>query len=339
MSSFSRVIARPTANAKQSAPNVVVAEPTCLNGAAQHTDPSHLSPDMDLPLLEQTSVSVKPVAREGDYQLRPWDHSSYSGDSVKPFPRLFTLGRTASLRSIPSLCSDDSFAESMRSSSPVSPHSPLPTACSTMAVLGSPGHLSSFAEEYDRPEAHVDFVRRKLAENWNLRRQARMRDGDYRDTDIEKDYSLSGARVAPGPAYTPLPRAVPTNMYEQSLLSAAAASLPRPTSRLSKRVKTPPQLNVAAIHAHAMLAKLLGKQYEVEIGNVDGSIISESGNEADDESQHSSPEDATQERGGTRESCSAQPTVTSRADGCAVALGGGETRMKKSYAAVLAASP
>ncbi|KAJ2982105.1 hypothetical protein NUW54_g10792 [Trametes sanguinea] len=85
-----------------------------------------------------------------------------------------------------------------------------------------------------------------------------------------------------------------------------------------------------------MLAKMLGKQYEVEIGNVDGSVISDSGNEADDEGEHCPPEEAIQEPGRTRESSSAHPTVVSRAEDCAVALGGGQTRTKKSYAAVLA---
>ncbi|KAL7279851.1 hypothetical protein ACG7TL_006258 [Trametes sanguinea] len=340
MSSFSRVIARPKANAKQPAPGVVVAEPSCFNGSAQSADPSHLSPGMDLPLMKQTSVVTKSIVQDGDCQHQSWNRSNYAGDFVKPFPRLFTLARTASLRSIPSLCSDDSFTDSLRSSSPVSPHSPLPTACSTMAVLGSAGHLSSFEEEYDRPEAHVDFVRRKLAENWYLRRQARMRDANSRETDKKKDSSVSEARIAPGPGYQCMPSAIPAHTYGQPYSRGAAASSPRLTSRLSQRVKTPPPLNVAAIRAHAMLAKMLGQQYDVEIGDVDGSVLTDSGNEADHENEHSSPDEGALESKKAAESCNAQSTGLSPSAGRAAALGSSrpEAQTKKSYAAVLATS-
>ncbi|OSC97195.1 hypothetical protein PYCCODRAFT_1462030 [Trametes coccinea BRFM310] len=338
MSSFSRVIARPKANAKQPALGVVVAEPSCFNGHAQSADPSHLSPGMDLPLMKQTSS----IVQDGDCQHQSWDRSNYAGDFVKPFPRLFTLARTASLRSMPSLCSDDSFTDSLRSSSPVSPHSPLPTACSTMAVLGSAGHLSSFEEEYDRPEAHVDFVRRKLAENWYLRRQARMRDGNSRETNTKKDSNVSEARIAPGPGYQCMPSAIPAHTYTQTYSGGAAASSPRSTSRLSQRVRTPPPLNVAAIKAHAMLAKMLGQQYDVEIGDVDGSVLTDSGNEADNEGEHSSPDESTLESRKAAEFCNAQSTGLLPSAGRAAALESSrpkaQSQTKMSYAAVLATS-
>ncbi|RDX53418.1 hypothetical protein OH76DRAFT_1416082 [Lentinus brumalis] len=69
--------------------------------------------------------------------------------------------------------------------------SPPQTACSTIAVLGSGGLNRTFEEDYDRWEANPDFVRNNLRRSRSLRRQARMRDGDFRDTDDERDYSVT----------------------------------------------------------------------------------------------------------------------------------------------------
>ncbi|CDO69854.1 hypothetical protein BN946_scf184884.g13 [Trametes cinnabarina] len=361
MSSFSRVIARPKPNAKQPVPDVVVAESGCFHGTLygidlpflQHPEVScHSSRWLLFKLIDRKSI--KPATQlEQSKQHRPWpsaeqssDYRNHPDDFAKPFPRLFTLSRTASLRSMPSLCSDDSFTESNRSLSPASPQSPPPTRCSTMAVLGSADHLSSFADEYDSPEADPEFMRQRLRENRSLRRQARMRDGDFRDTDNERDYSVSEEPIAITYA---LSRRVPSGFapdeHASSYRRVSGVSSPPHASRLSQRVKTPPPLNVAAIRAHTLLAKLLGRQYDVEIGDVDGSILSDSRDEADDEAESDSPRNVRTQAAAVageprKVTVQIMPVDVASAEAGSMTICGRPARVqpKKSYAAVLAAS-
>ncbi|KAI0349603.1 hypothetical protein OH77DRAFT_1525554 [Trametes cingulata] len=268
------------------------------------------------------------------------------------------LSRTDSAGSLPSLCCDDGSSDSALSCTPPPPalESPPPTGCSTMAVLGSPSPIDSF--EYERPEAHPHWLHRQLNANWHLRRQARMRDGDYRDTDNEEDFCVVDARIitnAPLLATRPLPDVcdapavflppptTPENLGTDPRVSAwisKARSGVKHARRLSDRVKTPPPLNVSAIRAHILLAKLLRGSYEIEVGAIDGSESpDESGFEADDEDEDEddSPEELRERRGPVRRA-KVRPT-SERAILAGVREHVGRPQgppTKKSYAAVAA---
>ncbi|KAI8978758.1 hypothetical protein BD414DRAFT_494302 [Trametes punicea] len=356
MNGFSRVIARPT-NTKQRVPEMRIAESGSILGATQPTHYLQPSRAADIPSLPISSLqqAFHPDAnfaalRHGYGKSiwgdqRPSQIDSHAEGFAKPFPRLFTLMRTESLCSVPSLCSDDSLAVSTRSPSPNSPQSPPPTGCSTMAALGSAGYMASFADEYDRPEADPNFIRNQLAVNWYLRRQARMRDGDFRDTDDERDYSVTKERIAQAPVAKPTATSsihAAVHNRPGDAQRSTGPSTPK-ASRLSRRVKVPPPLNAAAIRAHTLLSKLLGETYDVEIGDVDGSDISgeDSGFEADDEHGYDSLEPlvtasaAIPERSSSKAAASVEATLHA---GAKMDQGNPQSLAKMTYAAVVAAS-
>lgn len=126
-------------------------------------------------------------------------------------------------------------------------------------MLGSAGLNRTF-EDYDRPEADPDFVRSYLRRSRSLRRQARMRDGDFRDTDDERDYSVTTETVIMiAPAVdttrgsnhdeTTLHSYVSSVRHSLSPVSSTSAGSEsdelstRAASRLSQRVRPPPPIN------------------------------------------------------------------------------------------------
>ncbi|TFK93098.1 hypothetical protein K466DRAFT_658792 [Polyporus arcularius HHB13444] len=202
--------------------------------------------------------------------------------------------------------------------------SPPQTACSTIAVLGSAGLNRTFEEDYDRWEANPDFVRHSLRRSRSLRRQARMRDGDFRDTDDERDYSVTAeaipdivprnaevlhfrsysdaASLASGafvraPGFDQMPRAEvssattdsdsPSSSSPSSVSSSDGLNS-RVPSRLSQRVRPPPPIDT---HKETLRN---GEQYQAsrmsyKIENVclraPRSLPSDSGFDADDEDE------------------------------------------------------
>ncbi|KAH9891768.1 hypothetical protein C8Q73DRAFT_837353 [Cubamyces lactineus] len=344
MNPFSRIIARPFF-AQQRTLDVVADEPAVPQAFAHPVNTERRSSDAEnIDLLQKFSATriwedgSKNKSKPGEDHILHIGHPYQADGFVKPFPRLFSLARTDSLRSLPSLCSDDGLTESTRSISPAITQSPPATGSSTMAVLGSPGFMTGFGDEYDHPEDDPDFVRNELRKSRSLRRQARMRDGDFRLTDDERDFSVTDEPVVlPRP-----PRIRPVNknaarMHAQN----GGANAVRKCSRLNQRVKVPPALNTAAIKAYTLLSMLVRGTYDIEVRDVDGSAISdnESGFEADDEGDFDSPNDATEPQTSFH--------IPGQAAGASVALnsmdaghGAGCTQApaKKTYAAVVAAT-
>lgn len=231
----------------------------------------------------------------------------------------------------PSLIQDDDFTESsFLFISSLDIDTPPPTAFSTAAVLGSARLSGAFEDDYDRPEASPNFVRKLLRRSRSLRRQARMRDGDFRNSDEEGDYSVAIE-------WNPVVRAdaptqhLPTNDASRQVDNEACSE--RVPSRLSRRVKVPSPINTSRCRA-PIGSKNRRKEYEVEVGQVDGSALtssSESGFNADDE--HDSLQSramktlaTTQVTGGVNNKGEAAPALLS-------------TPPKKSYAAIIATSP
>ncbi|KAI0632238.1 hypothetical protein C8Q77DRAFT_910607 [Trametes polyzona] len=350
MSTFSRVIARPVpANQANPLPRSLGAP-----SVQEHQGdgrPERMQRSINGPFLLFTKVYEDSMHKNVEGKTSPdnghasGDHRQWEGSDpvfpAKPFPRLFTLRRGASFAPVPSLWSNgsnDSATESILSASPPlsSPQSPPPTGWSMIAVLGSPGYMEGFGVEYDRPEAHPDFMRMELQWNRGLRRIARMRDGDFRDTDDDEDYTVADEPILPVRhiAHPPV-RKPPTDQPASTSEENATGR----TSRLGQRVQTPPPLNTSVIRVRTLLAKLLRGAYDVEVGNVDGSDISdnESNCDADDEEGYgsSSNDDAGEPDHGDPEPGQEQATA---------ALG---TRSddewqpqtaKKTYAAVAASS-
>ncbi|PIL22654.1 hypothetical protein GSI_15346 [Ganoderma sinense ZZ0214-1] len=222
-------------------------------------------------------------------------------------------------------CTDSSFL----SLSSLDFDSPPQTAASTDAVLGSARLSGAFEEDYDRPEASPNFVRKLLRRSKSLRRQARMRDGDFRDSDDERDFSVASdwdpvVRRPVAPAQ-PFPL---SSACEQDDSETRPKRLP---SRLSRRVKVPSPINTSYARGSTG-TKSRRKEYEVEVGRVDGSELtssSESGFDADDE------HDCL--RGGMK------INAMSLAIGGVINKGNVITLLstppRKSYAAIVAASP
>lgn len=207
--------------------------------------------------------------------------------------------------------------------------SPPQSAVSTAAVLGSARLSGAFEDDYDRPEASPNFVRKLLRRSKSLRRQARMRDGDFCDSDDERDFSVAsewGPIVRPT---VPVPRS-PTADTSEKVDSETHSYSERMPSRLSRRVKVPSPINTFRARGPTG-AKVRRKEYQVEVGRVDGSELtssSESGFEADDEHDGL--------RGRTKIDATAQVFVEAN-DKRATALL--STPPKKSYAAIVATSP
>ncbi|RPD62522.1 hypothetical protein L227DRAFT_562364 [Lentinus tigrinus ALCF2SS1-6] len=225
--------------------------------------------------------------------------------------------------------------------------SPPQTACSTIAVLGSAGLNRSFEDDYDRPEASPNFIRGYLRRSRSLRRQARMRDGDFRDTDDEHDYSVTTETI---PAITynvntldygrasSSPRTPSTSQSPSvdSLSSADSESdglSTRAASRLSQRVRPPPPINTnkktlrngQSYHASRVA-------YEVESDLPNDTLVSlpsDSGFDADDEDD--SPVMLPVRVGRKAADGGSHATADSRPD---LGMPG-----KKTYAAVVASSP
>ncbi|OJT10644.1 hypothetical protein TRAPUB_12838 [Trametes pubescens] len=288
MNSFSRIIARPTTSIWEDAPpqaargqmdalrviwerlpNVVVYGP----GSYRPAYVAHW-PRLSRRAYAEDLPTYAPLPdRENDPVV-----------SATPSPRRRNdFARTDSMGSIPSLCSDDLALDSPLSCSPVlsSPGSPPPTACSAVAVLGSPGYMGGFADEHDHSRAHPDFVRMQL--EWR-EHVARMADGAYSSTDD----SVKSDNGPPTPGKVP-----PVQPAASQILAAATRVLDAntraasKTSRLSQRVRAPPALNTSALRAETLLSKLLRGSYDVEVGHTDGSALSdaESGFEGDDEGE------------------------------------------------------
>ena len=207
--------------------------------------------------------------------------------------------------------------------------SPPQSAVSTAAVLGSARLSGAFEDDYDHPEASPNFVRKLLRRSKSLRRQARMRDGDFCGSDDERDFSVAsewGPIVRPT---VPVPRS-PTADTSEKVDSETHSYSERMPSRLSRRVKVPSPINTFRARGPTGV-KVRRKEYEVEVGRVDGSELtssSESGFEADDEHDGL--------RGRTKIDATAQVFVEAN-DKRATALL--STPPKKSYAAIVATSP
>ena len=205
--------------------------------------------------------------------------------------------------------------------------SPPPTAFSTTAVLGTPDMDGAFADDYDRPEADPNFIRRLLRRSKSLRRQFRMRDGDFRDSDEEDDYSVTDEWVPvvrPEAPKKRLPtKGAPRRQIASDARSESDESNVRP-SRLSRRVKkVPAPIDTSGLRV-AVAAKILQSEYELEVGDVDGSELtssSESGSDEDDE------DDVLRAAGQICEGAAADKAAAFSSPG------------KKSYAAVVASSP
>ncbi|TBU29958.1 hypothetical protein BD309DRAFT_853623 [Dichomitus squalens] len=320
MSTFSRVVSRPT-NKEQLKP-FAFTKPTFTTtthtgrGIWQPSYADRITPQLYKPFVGgdfHTDTLFNPVWSQGVYadslmQTRP------TGVSVPPNT---AYGTTPSP---PSLPQDDSSTEySFLSSSSPEADSPPPTAFSTIAVLGSPDMDGAFEDDYDRPEADPNFIRRLLRRSKSLRRQVRMRDGDFRDSDEEDDYSVTAEWI---PVVRPeMPkRRVPTQgVPRQIAYDARSDTTP---SRLSRRVRVPAPIDTSGLRV-AIAAKILRDEYELEVGDVDGSELtssSESGFDGDDE--HDELRRAAQ---------TPEDTAGSVASSC--------DRPKKSYAAVVASSP
>nr|VWP01069.1 Lon protease (EC (ATP-dependent protease La) [Ganoderma boninense] len=224
---------------------------------------------------------------------------------------------------------DDDFTDSsFLSISSIDFDSPPRTAASTDAVLGSARLSGAFEDDYDRPEASPNFIRKLLRRSKSLRRQARMRDGDFRDSDDERDFSVASE-------WDPIVRPVapvsvqhlpPSNALEQVDSETRSERVP---SRLSRRVKVPSPINTSRTHG-SIGTKSRRKEYEVEVGRVDGSEFtsSESGFDADDEN------DAF--RGGMKMNAVSLTIAGANKGNTAALL---STPPKKSYAAIVATSP
>ncbi|KAI0647937.1 hypothetical protein C8Q79DRAFT_1008316 [Trametes meyenii] len=359
MSYFSRVIARPIPVQEQASP----ARAATLEGlqGALSSEPSwkfQRVADIPLPLQKfrhlyaspesQSSRTDSPVSTLGSddgHSMHPTASTGMHFD--KPFPRLFLLPRGGNFRRVPSLVDDDSATESSISCSPPSA-SPPPTACSTMAVLGSAHWEGTFADDYDRPEADPDFMRKQLSADWILQYQAHLRYGEYWEGDnvagaasnvmADEEHAQPAAEAAPEETIDVVEDrpATPGSPVEPSEGRA---------SRLRERVKTPPALNASAIRAHDILVKLMYGAYDVEVGNVDGSALSDAGSgfEADDEDgfgfgesrkmAHSSVMRRTSDREAVTEA------ETQKREKTVVACGDGPRKsLKKTYAAVVASS-
>ncbi|KAI0335770.1 hypothetical protein GY45DRAFT_1316491 [Cubamyces sp. BRFM 1775] len=344
MNAFSRIIARPFF-APQRPLDVKTDDAMVPQAFPQPVYTEHRSPGVDNnDLLQKLSA-----ARISTWEDEHKNKTKPCGDSgnpyltegfVKPFPRLFALARTDSLRSLPSLCSDDGHTESTRSISPVVfLQSPPPTGSSTMAVLGSPGFMTGFGDEFDHPEDDPDFVRNELRKSRSLRRQARMRDGDFRLTDDERDFSVTNEPVAP--PRPPRIRPVNKNVAHMRGGNGGGTGATKKYSRLNQRVKAPPALNTAAIRAYALLSKLMRGTYDIEVRDVDGSTISDidSGFEADDEGDFDLPDNTVKPQASfyspnkaAGPSVTTDDTDTGRVAGCA------QAPAKRTYAAVVSAT-
>ncbi|KAM5535003.1 hypothetical protein V8D89_011376 [Ganoderma adspersum] len=222
---------------------------------------------------------------------------------------------------------DEDFTESsILSLSSLDFDSPPHSAVSTAAVLGSARLSGAFEDDYDRPEASPNFVRKLLRRSKSLRRQARMRDGDFCDSDDERDFSVAsewGPIVRPA---APVPH-LPTSDASEQVDSETRSDSERVPSRLSRRVKVPSPINTFRARGPAG-AKARRKEYEVEVGRVDGSELtssSESGFEADDEHD------------GLRGAMRIEVVAGVNDKGNAVTLL--TTPPRKSYAAIVATSP
>ncbi|KAI0667636.1 hypothetical protein C8Q78DRAFT_1081942 [Trametes maxima] len=304
MNYFSRVIARPIPVQEQ-APQAKAATLEGLRGTLP-SEPSakfQRVADVPLPLQKLRHLYASPESEISSRTGSPVStlgsddgHSIHSTASTgthfeKPFPRLFLLPRDGNFHRVPSLVYDDSATESSISCSPPL-GSPPPTACSTMAVLGSAHWAGTFADDYDRPEANTDFMRKELSANWVLQYHEHLRYGEYWEGD-----AVVGAisnNVAEEERVEPAVEAAPEETTDAVKAEPAAPGKPTEgrTSRLRERVKTPPALNSGAIWAHNLLVKLMHGTYDVEVGNVDGSALSDAGSgfEADDEDGYGSDE-------------------------------------------------
>lgn len=238
--------------------------------------------------------------------------------------------------SSPSLTSqdEDCTESSFMSLSSFDIDSPPPTAFSTAAVLGSAKLSGAFEDDYDRPEASPNFVRKLLRRNKSLRRQARMRDGDFRDSDDEEDdYSVS-TEWSPIVRPEALTQRLPTTDASGQVI--CEARLDRVPSRLSRRVKVPSPINTSRARGPTG-ASTHRKEYEVEVGRVDGSELtscSESGFEADDE--HDGLRGVTRTQEEIHAAIQLAARVNNKGKAAAALL---STPPKKSYAAIVATSP
>ncbi|KAI0372284.1 hypothetical protein BV20DRAFT_1120085 [Pilatotrama ljubarskyi] len=313
MQSFSRIIARPVLNGRpgsNGAAKTPEGLPPLIAGvSASLYDPRATGNPLADPRIKAL-WEVDGMVTQGRTELfEPYKYGSFGHQYIP------VLSRTDSVGSLPSLCADDGSSDSVLSWTPPPPalESPPPTGCSNMAVIGSPPCMDCF--ECERPEAHPLWIHQQLEDSWYLRRQARMRDGDYRDTDNEEDFYLVDERIVPNApllATRPLPDVydAPAVFFPPPSPPKASADLTtdqrvsawiakarfgvKRSRRLSERVRTPPPLNVSAIRAHTLLTKLLRGSYDVEVRDVDGSeILDESGFEADDEDGYDSPEEAS----------------------------------------------
>ncbi|KAI0763574.1 hypothetical protein BD413DRAFT_616229 [Trametes elegans] len=278
MAYFSRVIARPTAGMQNPGSKASFTDSLQGGSTIKYTNLLHGG----LPSVAYETKTKPNPWGQGRVTTYPseqaWWYRIPNATATKPFIPSWLTTTRPQITTVPSLCPDDGSTESLLSNSPATPESPPPTG---WACMGSPGYLGSFGDEYDRPEAHPDFVRKELRAEQKLRRQARMRDGDFCNTDDEGDYSVANEATAPvvlvkeGSTPTAVPRS------ESPRVSLGSPS--RASSRLSQRVKTPPALNTRAIKAHDLLSKLTGGTYDIEVGDVDGSPLPEdiSGYETD----------------------------------------------------------
>ena len=241
---------------------------------------------------------------------------------------------------------DSSNARSLTSTSSLA--SPPPTACSTIAVLGSAGLDRRFEDEYDYFEANPNFIRYFLQRSQSLRRMARMRDGDFRDTDEELDYSVTEEEISSEGNIYPPPRDTQTQVEmartaavrEERVATVHNAKPKDPTSRatstpsrLSQRVKPPP-----AIDTHKKTLRNGARyessctRYEIEGGYIEPP--SEAGFEADDEADVLRQSTTV---GGDRQRVS-QPLRADAVDVPSKISIGIPLPVKRSYAAVLASS-
>ncbi|KAI0754819.1 hypothetical protein C8Q80DRAFT_1266376 [Daedaleopsis nitida] len=264
----------------------------------------------------------------------------------------------------PLLVPDDDSTESPNDRSSSSPDllSPPSTACSTVAVLGSPGFNRTFEDDYDRPEANPNFLRHFLRRSRSFRRQARMRDGDFRDTDEELDYSVTSEKVTtviflpadftslfapesslarPGRAPATGAASVGKISVDESTIDSRTAMTPsRVSQRRGVKPLAPIDTQKKTLRDGVHYESLHVSKYAIEGGYVaigPPSAGSESGFEADDEggvSGKSSPNDVQR-----------FPTIARTHVGAAVPVlapkpqhPGAIQPCKRSYAAVVASS-
>ncbi|KAH9851810.1 hypothetical protein C2E23DRAFT_829218 [Lenzites betulinus] len=333
MSTFSRVISRPFPS-KQGSPFSNSRETPEIPRA-----PWEQLPNITIMTLPPY-VSLQERNECAETKMSPFysraaavaDREAVSDIPTRHLPRLFTLARTESIGSMPSLCHDDWTTESTLSSSPPlpSPCSPPLTGCSTIAVLGSPGCMSSFPDEQSCRDANAELLARMQLQ-WSR--------GFGRNDPLEEEsteHATDGATTVPvGPAgmqaANSAPERVSTSQHAGEACSATRAH------RLGQRVQTPPPLNTRAIHVETLLAKLHRGSYSVQVGHIDGSDV-DSGCEADDEVEWSFAVGGKTKKRGRRGPLTTAASLLTELK-TTVGVGHLQRPQKKTYAAVAVSPP